>query len=120
MTLILIIKNVEPNMMKNEEKDRLFIGLKRVVNLLIMNSAKTLFGNNLPPLAERVRPKNHEGNSGGNHTCSEGRISQNFRSQDTILYDPVGATRNRKKTLARLGLVLLRLISGNYPLYPAV
>ena len=73
-----------------------------------MNSAKTLFGNNLPPLAERVRPKTMMEFCGQSHLTAEGRILHKISVHKTlfsmILWGPPGTG---KTTLARLvaGLV---------------
>ena len=73
-----------------------------------MNSAKTLFGNNLPPLAERVRPKTMMEFCGQSHLTAEGKILHKISVHKTlfsmILWGPPGTG---KTTLARLvaGLV---------------
>ena len=73
-----------------------------------MNSAKTLFGNNLPPLAERVRPKTMMEFCGQSHLTAEGKILHKIPVHKTlfsmILWGPPGTG---KTTLARLvaGLV---------------
>ena len=73
-----------------------------------MNSAKTLFGNNLPPLAERVRPKTMMEFCGQSHLTAEGKILHKI-SVHKILFSMIlrGPPGTGKTTLARLvaGLV---------------